>query len=306
MDNLLKNIEAVGKYCYNNLTISILSGFHYEENCPHDNWWNSFKFVFYHFLFRGRKDKLSLKYYNLYIEALQSLLKFGTEKEPDFSIVTRLLEDFDFEGQIKLITKSNLNPKNDSIQQNQFAGFLDDYIKSYHNLNNQGSPKINPVDLKMLICLLFTSIQLNKKINNPNIYTFLIKNVPIRLKTMKVLLMKIIGVGDKLSSFLLRDIAILNGKKIEQKYYQFLFPVDTWVVQVYSKIKKSHDVTSSSNVIRDDLLATCNKLELNPIFVNLGCWWIGFNSYQSILSILSKIDFVGTIDTVVRIGEIKR
>jgi thermostable 8-oxoguanine DNA glycosylase len=83
------------------------------------------------------------------------------------------------------------------------------------------------------------------------------------------------GVGSKIASFYLRDIAYLgniNENNIKDQFY--LQPIDTWLEQTLSIIFKDK-VPTREGEKQKIIVELCNKANCSPIAFNQGAWVLG-------------------------------
>ena len=87
------------------------------------------------------------------------------------------------------------------------------------------------------------------------------------------------GIGPKIASFYLRDIAYLgkiDEKEIKEPFY--LQPLDTWLNQALSIMKKEK-VNLKTNKERQDaqkmIVKLCKQADCSPIAFNQGAWFAG-------------------------------
>jgi hypothetical protein len=87
------------------------------------------------------------------------------------------------------------------------------------------------------------------------------------------------GVGPKIASFYLRDVAFLGGideSQIEEPFY--LQPLDTWLNQALSIIKKETVNTATNKERRKAqqmIVDLCKQADCSPIAFNQGAWFAG-------------------------------
>lgn len=99
-------------------------------------------------------------------------------------------------------------------------------------------------------------------------------------------LTSIFAVGDKLATFYLRDVALLEGieDNIQADDYWYFQPVDTWVERVAQSLDLigMNDLGSRS-VIKDKLIAACLAAGVSPLLFNAGAWMVGAHAYRLLL-----------------------
>ncbi len=181
------------------------------------NSWEALKFFFSHSFMRGRRDELSVKYYEFTIKVLSDY--FDTINVKNSNTLFK---------QLKIAKDKNLfntdsikvlkNGKSNSIKHPDFEKKIKQKNSLINSLTTKSKIEIefpkniflqNDADLLMVLDTLnFMSISSDKT----NLYKYfndLIKRNEIDVAYLE--LNKLSGIGDKISTFFLRDIAIIKG-----------------------------------------------------------------------------------------------
>ena len=181
------------------------------------NSWEALKFFFSHSFMRGRRDELSVKYYEFTIKVLSDY--FDTINVKNSNTLFK---------QLKIAKDKNLfntdsikvlkNGKSNSIKHPDFEKKIKQKNSLINSLTTKSKIEIefpkniflqNDADLLMVLDTLnFMSISSDKT----NLYKYfndLIKRNEIDVAYIE--LNKLSGIGDKISTFFLRDIAIIKG-----------------------------------------------------------------------------------------------
>ena len=87
------------------------------------------------------------------------------------------------------------------------------------------------------------------------------------------------AIGDKIATFTLRDIGLLNPNLIKNNY-RYAFPIDTWVKQIANNIGCT---SKELNEVRACLLIKCEEEKIDPLKFASGLWYLGFNSLELLL-----------------------
>lgn len=99
-------------------------------------------------------------------------------------------------------------------------------------------------------------------------------------------LISIFAVGDKLATFYLRDVALLEGVEdsIQTDDYWYFQPVDTWVEQVAQSLGliEAGDLAWRSAVKRK-IITACLAADVSPLLFNAGAWMVGAHAYRLLL-----------------------
>jgi hypothetical protein len=284
---IIKNIEKLGdKYC-----LIYLDYWNKEELI--ENWWESLQFFFSHSFMRGRKDKLSNEYYFFTIEVLKDLFAVN-ENELDISY-KRLLEQKEYldSGYILNFKSDKGIGKGNSIKHNNFKKDVAEKNPIIKRLitptevevkwdNKAYIKKIslgNDADIMMVLDVLnFITSHISRK----NIYDYLKDSIEkYGIKVPYNELIAIRSIADKIASFIIRDILLLNPEiKILFKDYKKAFPVDTWVIRIARKLGcKSENIDE----VKEYLISRCDEFGINPFKFAAGLWFLGFRSLDILL-----------------------
>jgi hypothetical protein len=279
---LIENLETLGKrYKSEHLTI-------WEKSKLETNSWQALKFFFSHSFMRGRRDELSMEYYEFTIKVLLDYFKTVDIENPN-----TLFEEL-------TITKNNNLFNTDSIKElkNGKSNLIkhpdfEKRIKKKNPLINILTTKTkieiefpkgnsytkniclqNGTDLLMVLDTLnFISISSNKT-NLYKYYNDLIKQNKIDVAYSE--LNKLSGIGDKISTFFLRDVAIINSYNLDENLVKYVFPVDTWVAQITSLLADKQFSAERPNEIKKYFIE--NYSENNLPLIAAGIWFLGYNS----------------------------
>lgn len=244
-----------------------------------------------HFFMRGRNDELSNKYFKITRSALNKL------KDENYS--------GDFLQVIKVVDEGLKNDVRDFFQKQSTKNTLNsdrrgDFSRLFEHttlisglLNETIADKKlnNDVDFQMII----GALSFINKHKEKNVTNYCLKQIEDN-KTAELFceLKDIYGVGDKLASFYLRNLAALffpekEFQKDEMKYY---LPIDTWIVQVLKHFKNAEkgykNVSYNPDEAKNDMINLIQEYSLNPIAFNQGCWYVGYHSFDLIVDCLSK------------------
>ncbi len=283
---VLRNLEQLGdKYCIDHLSS-------FSDKKLSTNWWEALKFIYSHIFMRGRRDELSEKYLNHTLFILENLFE---------------ITDGNLERSYKiLVANSNFYDKNPIInfkREMSARNCLDTNIRDKFNNSVAGGNKIanllisetneikhskkqiplgNELDLFMVLDVLDFITDKTRK-NIYNYLKYIIKEDGLSSAYRQ--LDRLSGVGDKLASFTLRDICLLNPD-LEIDNYELVFPIDTWARQVSKKIFEYENDTE----IKDFFIKQCEK-GFNFLKVSAGIWYLSANSLELLISLYKKQDF---------------
>jgi len=240
----------------------------WEINKMRDNSFEAFKFFIHHSFMRGRKDELSNKYSTFAIEELK----------PYFNNSKKLGKLVEICIKLKRI-KKNSGRKN-IINQDGFKKLNYDII---NNLTKKEGLR-NGNDLILLMDILMW-VQKNE---NKNIFVYFENKVKSnKLKEANLELQNIYGIGDKIASFILRDIILLSNINLKDiNDLKYAFPVDTWIAQVATKLlNKSFDV-KKPNKLKNYVLKNFSKKNLP--YMAAGLWYLGANSLEILVDLIKN------------------
>jgi len=132
------------------------------------------------------------------------------------------------------------------------------------------------------------SAMASRQISNISLH---VKSLIERDKTIEAynLIESIRGVGPKISSFYMRDIAYLGNlieSRIKDQFY--LQPIDTWIEQTLSIIF-GNKVPTKLREKQETIVELCSEANCSPIAFNQGAWVLGsqiagdFNTFRKIV-----------------------
>lgn len=96
-------------------------------------------------------------------------------------------------------------------------------------------------------------------------------------------LVSIHAIGDKLATFYLRDVALLEDieASIHADAYAYFQPVDTWVERVALSLGLiSPEDTGKRDVIKRKIISECLAADVSPLLFNAGAWMVGAHAYR--------------------------
>lgn len=303
IEPLLKNIEQIGKRVLNDLDSLSQTGIQTtfkDKDELFKNDWLSACVMLNHFFFRGRKDELSNSYYNHTVIVIEEVL--GLSKNSIYLEKISLINptglyhqlhkyiNNDSQTSYNVLNKDSITVfKNEFRDNNLIMALIEPHPKDKDGIS---IPLNNDLDLLMVIKVL--SYLVEKNITNTALYA----NEKILSGEIKILfdeLNKIIGVGNKLTSFYLRNMAAVLKipSSILRGNYKYVLPIDTWILKALIKICgketiKEKQYLYNPNPIKEIMIKICEENNVDPIAFNQGCWYVGFNSYDLLLGIMMK------------------
>lgn len=302
----LKNLEIFGeRYCHEYLI-------EWNKELLEQNWWEALKMFLKHTFMRGRRDELSLMYYEFTINVLQEMFYiFDENREKSFHNMESSKHYFEKSELFNLKKDSKLRGKDlfenryvkeKIIESNPFVRELLTQREVKINFNGREVKKKicleNDLDVFMVMDVLnFVASGKDKK----NIYIYLInsiKNNGVKFVYDLLCSHDFYGIGDKIASFIIRDILLLNPEiKINDlSDYIWAFPVDTWVAKAAERFGFIEpEAKFNSKIvekIRKSFIEPCKATDanLNPLKIAAGAWYVGFRSEDLIYHILARAD----------------
>jgi len=273
----MKNIEELGRRYQKEY---LESNFHKQD--LEENWWEALKFFFGRSFMRGRNDKLSKEYMDFTVDWLRNYFSISND---DLDCSYHRLQDekkyFEKEYIMKKKEDNNMKRrnifKNDEVKKeickkNPIVKKLatkkeievnydgDEYQKTIHLANDE--------DVMMVLDVLKYISERRRK----NVYIYLrdrIKNEGIG--DIYIELKKLRGIADKIATFILRDIALLDGIDISYNEGVKVFPVDTLVRKIPKLLDENID---DDKDIKGYFIDLCEKHDVNQLLVAAGLWYM--------------------------------
>jgi hypothetical protein len=288
---LLKNLEYSGdKYCKEE---RYLGRFNNKE--LENDWWESLVFFFSHSFMQGRPDELSAKYLYFTLDAIKKFVKIediGLDRS--YKILKKNLDYFDKNIVLDFKNKENVRNClskavfnkffNEAAKNNKFIQLLISENKSIEvKSRSKGIPLGKDYDLLMVLDVL-NFICINER---KNIYLYFKKKIADPNNKKNIVsayneLKQFSSIGDKISSFIIRDIGLLNPSLIVN-HYELVFPVDTWVRKISEKI---FGYNTDERII-EIFITQCGK-NFDILKVAAGIWYLGKNSLDLLIDIYKR------------------
>jgi hypothetical protein len=295
---ILKNIEELGqKYIDKHLSYYLE-----RKELLDTNWWEALYFFFFHSFMRGRRDTLSNEYCYFALDTLEDYLsiKDGDLDKSYNKLIknSKLLSSSilsDFKSKHELGNKNSIKDKGfekEVRENNVIVKLLT--TKRTVNIEYEGEPpkeKTLSLGNDKDIMMVLDTLGFIAKEGRKNIYAYL-KNQIANSRISKAYeeLTEISNIADKIATFTLRDIGLMNLpllKNLKDTDIEYVFPVDTWVVTVARKIGYSGDKDETKQ-IKQYFVSQCLKYKLNPLKVASGTWYLGVNSLDLLLEAMGK------------------
>jgi len=291
---LLRNIEKLGgRYCEEILLKD------WEKGKLECDWWEALKFFFTHSFMRGRRDELSNRYYYFTVDVLEKYFSIGSESlDKSYDKLRESEELFDIEPIWEFKSRMRKRGTRGSIVKNPNFVELTSKNSLMEKLSTEKevpvkwkgetNPKTvclnNEEDIMMVLNVL-TFIADERK---ANIYNYLKKAIQDNgaIKAGEQL-QKIRAIGDKIASFIIRDIGLLNPQIIKPEEFKAAFPVDTWVKQVSKKL--GYEGEEIEDIIQH-FIGRCNSFSIYPPKFAAGLWYLGFNSFDLAIEFLDEVE----------------
>jgi hypothetical protein len=170
-------------------------------------------------------------------------------------IAKKTIEDV-FHGKLEIVTS----------EQSTKAWKTYNDIASQHFNGMDTNEKLNPMNCEGGVL----TVMANQETENMNIAGFVKKRIQNgKTKEAHKFIDSIRGIGTKIASFYLRDIAYLGGlneKQIKDQFY--LQPMDTWLEQAYTVIEGRQSVSLEAK--QKTFVDLCEQAGCSPIEFNQG------------------------------------
>lgn len=163
------------------------------------------------------------------------------------------------------------------LKKNYDKRLLDDRLQS-NGVNNHKDRK--------MVCEVIDFI-----FNLPDSYGYnIVKYTVERIKKREIEsvfneLNGIYAIGDKLSSFYIRDVALVFGleDKLLADDFQYCQPIDTWVKQVAVKLGIISSQEGDIEIIKSAIINGCQGASTSPLLFNAGAWMVGAKSFDLLI-----------------------
>ena len=299
-------IEKIGE-CYVQKTLINESKedktYEYDHKKLDSEWKDGLNFFWGHAFMRGRSDTLSGEYMRHTCDTLyqrenkpdQSWEAFYGSVNPDGKLKDDIRELVKIKKGIgrKNMLSSNADPETaERVEKLKQTNVL---IEKLTRHNNGKKYLNNDRDLIMVL----EAIEYTNSCNG-NIYANFVNKIikspeasisEIIDETYKSIC-KIHGCADKIATFFLRDVALLNENvmnKIKKSgNYAHVFPIDTWVTKGAIKLGYDEPKRNKDKSLKDYCINECLKNNLCPAKVNAGLWYSGAKSFDLLMSIVKS------------------
>jgi len=283
-ERLMRNIEQCGE--------------RYSEDYLHpwhrrgleDNWWSALKFFFNHSFMRGRSDRLSIQYYSFAIETLQTVFSISDENlQISYERLKGMKEYFDRECILSFKKEEGVGRGN-SIKHTDFGAKVAEKNPIVNHLITKKEVDVtfagktykkevflgNDEDVMMVLDVLKLISDNERK----NIYTYVRRTIERSgVETAYKELTRIRAVSDKIATFFIRDVGLLNPGIVVEDFSR-AFPVDTWVRKLAGKLGYK---TDNVKEMKQRLIEKCEQYEIDPLKFAVGLWYLGFYSLDILL-----------------------
>ncbi|HPW17807.1 MAG TPA: hypothetical protein PLP83_05445 [Candidatus Aminicenantes bacterium] len=254
------------------------------------NWWTAFDFFFDHASMRGRRDELSAEYANFIVAAIKRHFDIPDRpSELEFTKITYHREEFarSLEDIIQFKKTANSRLTSNALKDHPFHDEIARRYSLVHALikgtRGEGSrPLNNDKDLMMVLSAL---VFLTRPGMPANIHNYMAGQLREgKAAELARDLEAIHYLGDKLSSFIIRDVILMNPE-LAIENANLVFPVDTWVQKIAGKlgcVSRNHDE------VREFFINSLGGK--SPVKIAAGLWYLGFNSLDIVCANLDRID----------------
>ncbi|EKQ50755.1 MAG: hypothetical protein B655_2270 [Methanobacterium sp. Maddingley MBC34] len=279
--NVFKNIEKLGLTYSNEFLVPL------DKQSLSTNWWEALKFFFDHSFARGRSDELSIQYINFTIEALEEYLSINTENIEQCYL--NLKDNTHYLDSSKIIQFKSEKKVRNCINHPEFKLLaVENPILKILTTKRQikGSKKYVYLNNDADVLMVFDVLKLILDDNKKNIYNYIISTIQNKnTQTIYDELISLRSVGDKIASFVIRDIGLMNPGIIMNDY-EHAFPVDTWVAKLAIKLGCNGEYTKIKNCLIDE----CLRNDIEPLKFAAGMWYLGTHSFDILIEHFGEIN----------------
>jgi len=288
---IMRNIEKLGKRYYGKYLAP------WDKEKLKNNRWEALKFFFSHSFMRGRRDILSNEYDCFTINTLENYFDIGRDLDRAYNRLKEQKEYFDKKDILKFKKEKNLGRGNsvkniDFPKQVAEKNPIVEALTTPNEIEIQWDDKTykkaiflgNDEDIMMVLDIL-KFISEDRK----NIYHYVVDTIAnFGLKRVYKELTGMRAISDKIATFIIRDIGLLNSGLIN-KDYEMAFPVDTWVNKIADKLGC---IGENIERTKSCLIENCKKYNIYPLNFAAGLWFLGFHSLDILLeNCLDNIKF---------------
>jgi len=286
----MENIEQLGERYHKKYLDQ------WDKKMLQNNWWEALKFFFSHSFMRGRRDKLSNEYYYFTIRVLEDYFSITNENlEESYENLKKQKEYFKKEYILKFKKDKKMDMRANSLNKNYIADFKKEVAEKNPIVkllatkkevevkwdNKIYSKKIrlgNDEDIMMVLdTLKFISSNEHKNIYNYSKDTITKSGVKKVYKELE----KIRAISDKIATFTIRDIGLINpGIVNKDKDYEMAFPIDTRVSEIAPKLGCN---SKENSEIKSYFIKKCRELHIEPLKFAAGLWFLSFHSVDILL-----------------------
>ncbi len=95
----------------------------------------------------------------------------------------------------------------------------------------------------------------------------------------------IYAIGDKLSSFYIRDTVLVFDLEnhLQADDFKYCQPIDTWVKQVAVKLGIISPQEGDIETIKSAIIVGCQEASTSPLLFNAGAWMVGAKSFDLLI-----------------------
>ena len=281
---LMKNIEQCGGRYYKTYLHP------WRKKGLEDNWWPALKFFFEHSFMRGRSDRLSTQYCSFAIETLHDAFSISDENlQSSYERLKEKRQYFEIESILKFKNDRGIRRGN-SIKHKDFGAKVAEKNLIVNHLITKKEVDVkfagktykkgvflgNDADVIMVLDVLKFISDNEKK----NIYTYVKRTIERSgVETAYKELTKIRAVSDKIATFFIRDVGLLNPGTIVEDFSR-AFPVDTWVKKLAGKLGYK---TDNIKEMKQRLIDKCEQYGIDPLKFAAGLWYLGSNSLNMLV-----------------------
>ncbi len=108
-----------------------------------------------------------------------------------------------------------------------------------------------------------------------NIFVFAKSGIQAQIRETHSKLCEIRGVGEKIASFFLRDVALQSDNRIADSDRELLQPVDIWVRRTARLLSQNSITEESDAMCAQEMVRLSHEAQCSDLLLNAGSWYFG-------------------------------
>jgi len=294
-DLLLRNLETLGHWYIHDCL-------DWDVSRLEADWWYGLDFFFSHSFMRGRRDELSHEYQSFTVQRLEEVIGNADNLDERLARLRGLSRFLGCDSMVEFKSRHHLGNGN-SLTHPKFSEevaatnelirlLTTEKVVTVDSSGERSAKKLllgNDADVMMVL----DTLQLVGQLEHGNVYLHVRDLIATEgPRTAFNSLQDLREVGDKIASFVVRDIGLLNPGLVTTDF-ELAFPVDTWVRRLAADMGCSG---RGDEAIKHFFISESRQRQLGPLLVAAGLWYAGYHSLKILLTVyMSWIELPKTI-----------